>query len=196
MKYHGKFESPRKRRRMTMVAALALALVLTVSAGGTLAWLFTSTDPVENTFSPAKIYVEVKEDFNGTAKSNIRVYNGVDSTASEADVYVRLAVIMNCVAGDAICAEHSSNISITLPDAVNGWILGDDGYYYYSTVLKKGETTSRLFNNIFDLYQNGDCCKVQVSFLAQAIQVEPASAVTNAWGVTVNADGTIQVNNN
>ena len=64
MKYHGKFESPRKSRRMTMVAALALALVLTVSAGGTLAWLTANSTPVVNTFTTSDIGVELTEGDN------------------------------------------------------------------------------------------------------------------------------------
>ena len=188
MKYHGKFESPRKSRRMTMVAALALALVLTVSAGGTLAWLFTSTDPVENTFSPGNVDCEVIEKFNGTAKSDVKIKN-----TGNTDAYIRAAVVVNWINKDGkVCAgNHNNSASFASAD---GWILRG-GYYYYTSPVEADKSTKNLIESII-LGDATDGCKQQVTILAQAIQAEGVNAggkrpVELAWGVTVNADGNI-----
>lgn len=177
MKYHGKFESPRKSRRMTMVVALALALVLTVSAGGTLAWLFTSTDPVENTFSPAEMGIVVRETFENNTKTNVYVEN-----TRQADVYIRAAIVVNWQDDNGnVVAElvNESDYTMTLG---TGWTKNElDGYYYCTTADTKDKTkTSQL---IVSCAPNGTPkYHLSVSVLAQAIQAEPDAAVKDAWG--------------
>lgn len=175
MKYHGKFESPGKGRRLTKVAALSLALVLLVSTGGTLAYLFTSTAPVENTFSPAEMGIVIHEEFANNVKSNVYVEN-----TSEANVYIRAAIVINWQddAGNVVAEPVVTNdYTMTLG---TGW-KEVDGYYYCTAADEKdASSTSQL---IVSCVPNGTPkYRLSVSILAQAIQVEPASAVQEAWG--------------
>lgn len=177
MKYHGKFESPRKSRRMTMVAALALALVLTVSAGGTLAWLFTSTDPVENTFSPAEMGIVVRETFENNTKTNVYVEN-----TRQADVYIRAAIVVNWQDDNGnVVAEPVSENDYTMTLGT-GWTKNElDGYYYCTTANQRERNkTSHLIE--YCAPNGTPKYHLSVSVLAQAIQAEPNDAVKDAWG--------------
>lgn len=186
MKYHGKFEAPRKGRRLSSVAALALALVLLVSAGGTLAYLFTSTDPVENTFSPAEMGIVIHENndkpFDGKKKTNVYVEN-----TSQADVYIRVALVPTWEdgAGNAVAIPASLNdLEI---DWGSNWSLQSDGYYYYTKVVAAGDTTEPLIDTATVKIENGYHMNLQI--LAQAIQADGVDSDTKeipvyqAWKV-------------
>lgn len=210
MKYHGKFESPRKSRRMTMVAALALALVLTVSAGGTLAWLTTHSEGLTNTFTPAKIEGEVKETFENPfdTKSNVYIQN-----TSDVPVYVRVALVPTWTKAETVenvtkyvpVAEPVTGTDVSI-DGVNwdkfkptdsDWVQGNDGYYYYTKPLaakdSDGSTTPNLFNVANAVPKDGYHMNLQV--LLQMIQAEPADAVKDAWkaGVSDVSNGSLTI---
>ena len=71
-------------------------------------------------------------------------------------------------------------------DMGTGWIEGKDGYWYCKTAVNPNVSTPELITeckktanaNVPDDYD------LSVEILADAIQSEPASAVTEAWGNT------------
>lgn len=72
----GKYET-RKRRSVssrTFIMLLALVLVIGVAAGGTVAWLVSSTDPVVNTFTYGDINITLEE----TTGTSYKIIPGVD----------------------------------------------------------------------------------------------------------------------
>lgn len=184
--YKGKY-SRERRRRPALWAALALALVLTLSVGGTVAYLFTNTDPVTNTFTPAEAKVEIEENFDGTYKTEIKVKN-----EGNIPVYVRVMLVASYQKDDGICAVHTAEL--TSPILLDGdynstdWVKGSDGYYYYKTKVAADSTTTDLLgtNKSITLGQHEGCCKMHVDVLAQAIQAQPDSAIKDAWGVTIS----------
>ena len=182
MKYHGKFEAPRKGRRLSSVAALALALVLLVSAGGTLAYLFTSTDPVENTFSPAEMGIVIHEngtnglgDFDGKEKTNVYVEN-----TSQADVYIRAAIVINWQDDEGNVVAVPVNYGDYTMKLSSDWV--ESGGYYYCTKANEKEQTKTVPLIVSCEPVTSTEYKLSVSILAQAIQAEPANVVTDAWG--------------
>lgn len=182
--YKGKY-SRERRRRPALWAALALALVLTLTAGGTVAYLFTNTDAVTNTFTPASTGIEVPEEFDKNAKTSIKVKN-----TGDIPVYVRVMLVASYQndAGE-VCGTHTPNHTINY-DTTN-WILIGDYYYYKKPVAaNNGETENLLAANIsMDTDQDG--CKEHIDVLAQAIQAEPTDAVINSWKVTLDQNGHI-----
>lgn len=178
MKYHGKFEAPRKGRRLTKVAALSLALVLLVSAGGTLAYLFTSTDPVENTFSPAKMDIKIHENFDGNEKTNVYVEN-----KSEAAVYIRAAIVINWLddEGNVVAVPVNTEDYDMELNSKEYW--EEIGGYYYCKKANEADPTQTVPLIISCEPTNTPTeYKLSVSILAQAIQAEPEDAVKDAWG--------------
>lgn len=158
----------RKSARTGKLLALLAALVLIACAvGGSLAYLTAASEPVSYDFEPASTLCSVSTDETGA------VY--ITNSGNTA-VYVRACpVLMPDAAGEINLAVTSA-----LPElsASKGWQQAEDGFWYYALPLSPGESASALYPAL------------SASVAAESIQAEPASAVAEAWGVTV-ADGVI-----
>ena len=170
--------------KKTIIAVLSLILALSC-IGGTLAFLIDSTDPVQNTFLPSKVDIEIEEDFDGTKKENIKVGNIGDTSA-----YVRVSLVSywhddnnQVVAKDSWFTDEGLNLG------ENWFKVGD--YYYYKFPVKANEMTDNaLFTDAVLLNKDTSDATAQVlEVLAEAIQSEPAVAVEEAWpAVKVSTD--------
>lgn len=170
------------RNRAILVIAVA-ALVCALGAAGAVAFLIDNTKPVENKFEYAQVTCAVDESFDKTTgeKSNVRIQN-----TSNIDAYIRVALVTYYVDanGDVDGTKASPDLSFTVP---SDWFV-KDGYYYYTKPVASNGYTPNLIESI--TLADGQVVEV----IASAIQSKPAAAVTEAWGVTVNADGTLSAN--
>lgn len=180
--YKGKY-SNKKKRRLAPWAALALALVLTLSVGGTIAYLITDTGPVTNTFTPGNVACEVIEKFDGTTKSDVKIKN-----TGNTDAYIRAAIVVNWIDTNGHFAPEVVNNDEYRLDLGNGWIEQGGYYYWPSSVAASAETGKLIQSCSPNVTKEGYTLCVEV--LADAIQATPINAVKDAWGVTVT-DGTI-----
>ncbi len=186
MLYEGRpVRKKEKKKSRLIVKALVLcaSLILIVGTiGGTLAWLTTDTEPVINTFSPSHVSCEVEEAFDSDTgvKENVKIKNTSDIPA-----YIRVRLVGyskdaegNIVGGTGL-PENLVNMEIPA-----NWLKIGEYYYYLSPVAPDASTANLI-----------DRCELPegqvLEILAEAIQSEPAEAVTSAWAVTVNPDGTI-----
>lgn len=170
--------APRRRARgrkrgllLAAVAAVAAAVV-----GGTLAFLLLRTDPVANTFEPGVVDCAVEETFNGVKKENIKVKN-----TGNVPVYIRVKLLPYWYdqTEDKVVAKSAWVPSFTPGD---GWILGADGFYYYTRPVAAGDYTAVLIPSL-TLEQDGVTLARQVlEILASCVQAEPDTAVEEAWG--------------
>lgn len=176
----------------------SVALLLLVAVGTSLAYIFTKTDPVENKFDPSKVSCAVVEDGGnpvaagihntGTEKTNVQIQNTGDT-----DAYIRAAVVVNWMSADgtkvwATKPVAGSDYTITYNLSNNGWIDGNDGYYYYTQSVDPKEMTGVL---ITSATQNADGPKgtdgtqyyLSIEIVASAIQAEGmgATSAQNAW---------------
>ena len=71
-----------------------------------------------------------------------------------------------------------------------GWISGTDGYWYHAAAVGSSDPTGVLIRECTQITEKTGC-QLVVEILASAVQSEPPEAVADAWGVTVNPDGTI-----
>lgn len=174
----------RRRRRNCKVEALFLSLLflIIVSIGGTMAYLLTKTDSVENTFTPSEVKCKVTESFNGTTKSNVNVENTGDTTA-----YIRVKLVTYRVNSKG---QHIGGTA-TIPTFTPGdkWFKFGD-YYYYTLPVEPGEKPStHLIGssgiNLMESYEDADGGKQVIEVMAEAIQSSPAKAVGESWGVTI-----------
>lgn len=173
--YNGSHVSPRKKSggpRRPLLLLVSLVLLLALAVGGTVAWLNTSTTPVENTMIPGKVPITINETFNGTFKSGVSVTNN-----GNIDAYIRVAIVANAV------DENGNIIAGTAPSyTVNGekWQKLKDGYYYYKGAVAPGGTTEQLFKG--DVKVTGG----ELNILAESIQVlggfDGKTASVYAWG--------------
>lgn len=187
MMYQGKYFSPRNKRKSHRkiskagIILLSFLLLLTLSIGGTIAYLVANEEPVTNTFTPSSVTCQVTENFNGTTKSNVNVINTGDTTA-----YIRVNLVTYRV-NEA--GQHIGGTA-TIPDFTPGtnWEKYDD-YYYYTLPVEPGETPEvPLISSITltDSYTDADGGKQVIEVIAEAIQSSPASAVGQAWGVSIS----------
>lgn len=173
MKFYGGKNAFGKNRRFTAVIALVLLLCFTI--GGTVAYLVTKTDEVENVFTPATVKVETHEDFDGTIKKDLYVENKGDT-----DVYIRVKLVTYMQDADG----KPTGVTATIPSFTKGtnWFYVDsDDCYYYSKPVPAGSKTNDLFpSNGIELVDGQ-----VVDVLVEGIQATPTAAVSDAWGVTV-----------
>ena len=158
---------------------IALALILVLAVGGTVAYIFTHTGPVINTFTPADAKITVNEEISSNQKTSITVVNN----STGVPVYIRVALVANMIDKDKNVTGAASVPTFTLGD---NWLVGNDGYYYYTEPVPVGESTGNLLKSPMTLDEN-----MQVVVLADAIQAMPKEAVIDAWGVTVDSNGSI-----
>ena len=158
---------------------IALALILVLAVGGTVAYIFTQTGPVINTFTPADAKITVDEQTSNNQKTSITVVNN----STGVPVYIRVALVANMIDKDENVTGAASVPTFTLG---KDWIKGSDGYYYYTEPVPVGGSTGNLLQSPMTLDEN-----MQVVVLADAIQAMPKQAVIDAWGVTVDSNGSI-----
>ena len=185
----------------------SVILLLLVAVGTTLAYVFTETGTVNNTFKTSRVSCAVvekgKEQISGStvntnaSKDNVQIKNTGDT-----DAYIRVAVVVNWANADGTrvwaqkpVEDTDYKITYNLSD---GWFYGGDGFYYYSTPVSPNELTGVLIQNA--ALKSGVTAPIgtdntqyylSIEIVASAIQSTPASTVSDQWGVTVSDDGTI-----
>lgn len=202
--YSGEASLARRRaerasaRRRRAAALLALALAGALALGGTVAWLTAATPAVVNTFSPANVETEIDEDLDGGVKKDVKIAN-----TGDVPVYVRAKVVVNWVdAKGNVVAEvpegyeyvfmNASGAGVSGLDAQvgEGWLEGDDGFWYYASKLapkdEQGSSTSNLINSVEVKYPQGVAAAgaeytLSVEILSEAIQALPDDAFNESW---------------
>ena len=150
-------------RRKTVLLLTAAVLLLTMAVGGTMAYLFTSTGEVKNTFEPAHVDPVIKESFEDNVKKNVRILNGGNVSA-----YIRVAIIGNwCDAQGNVLQSETVEIS------AEDWIV-QDGYYYYSKSVPAGKNTGYLIDSAgyTPSVKPEGADHFEMEILAQAIQAD------------------------
>lgn len=173
------------RDRPVVLAISVLVLVLGI-VGTTLAYLFTNTDSITNTFTVATAGITVDEKLENGVKNDVTIKN-----TGDVDVYIRARVIVTW-------KDDEGNVSATAPVAGTdytityqtgtGWVEYEGNYYYTSSVAAGGPT-GVLFTDCKPVEgKTPDGYHLSVEILADSIQAKPENAVQEAWGVKISAD--------
>ena len=181
MKFISSNGSHAGRTAKSSALIIALALILVLAVGGTVAYIFTQTDPVINTFTPTEAKITVDEETSNNQKTSITVVNN----STGVPVYIRVALVANMIDKDENVTGAADVPTFTLGD---NWLEGSDGYYYYTKAVPVDGSTGNLLKSPIPMELSEN---MQVVVLADAIQAEPTTAVTQAWGVTVDSNGSI-----
>ena len=199
--FKGKHAKHNLSKRPGLLLA-SLLLIFTVTTIGTVAFLVAEADTVDNTFTAGVVPNQVVEKINGTVKNNVAIKN-----MGTVDAYVRALVVANWVKVDDQDV-HTEEIYGTMPVedddysiswTKDGWVKGADGFYYYTKPVGPKGVTGELFTEC-DVVQNAapEGYTLSVEILGQTIQADGKTsagvpAVTDAWGIAVNTDGTLDV---
>lgn len=189
----------KKNIRKKTLLTMSTALLLLVAVGATLAYVFTRTDPVENTFKPSRVACAVVENGDthentnhivkiSTTKTNVMIKNTGDT-----DAYIRVAVVVNWMSenGSRVWATKPTSSDYTINFADNtGWTKDSDGYYYYKEAVPRGELTSILISSASQnagvsapVGTDGTQYHLSVEIVASAIQAKgiDAASAQEAW---------------
>lgn len=173
---------PRRRNlKVILIASLCLCLIA-CTVGGIYAYLMVKTDPISNEFVPAKVSCAVEEDFSDGVKSNVTVRN-----TGNIDAYIRAVVVATFVSedGKVLATAPKESVDYFIQWGTDGWTQGQDGYWYHTKPVKPEETTVLLIESAYEL-SVPDGYRLHLQILATGVQSDPAIAVQEAWGVSVN----------
>lgn len=182
-----KIQKRKKQKREKIALLVSLVLLFTITVGGTIAFIYTNTKPVTNTFEPSKVACEIVETFDYITKSNVKIKNTGDTKA-----YIRARIVVNWI-------DDNGNISAIKPvlgkdysledDKNINWIKIDD-YYYHKNAISAGAVTETLIKSCTQLDPNSEY-SLFVEILGDAIQSTPSKAVEESWNIKIADDGTI-----
>lgn len=177
------------RWKRSGILLAAVIVLLAGAVGGTWAFLVAQSEPVENNFTYAHVSCRINETFDGTTKSDVQIQNTGDIPA-----YIRARIVVTW-------KDESGNVSaVPVKDTDytmtmgTGWTKGTGDYWYCNTAVPVDGKTPALITECKKTAEANapEGYNLSVEILADAIQSEPASAVTEAWNVTVDANGNIQ----
>ncbi len=173
-----------KKKIAALVVFIAIAVM---SISGTMAY-FTADSVATNVITAGNIQIELLEMQEGENGQLEEFENGqtgimpgqevskivtVKNTGGY-DAYVRVSAkqVVTLASG---AASDTGNQLITCDFNTTDWIIGSDGYYYYSKPLAAGEETAPLFTKVIFSGEMGNefqNCSVEIAVKAYAVQVK------------------------
>ncbi len=189
----------KRRTQKLLPSILAVVLLLIVSVSITLAVLTARSGGVINTFSPGKIVIDIDETFDKEEKKDVTIPNEGSVAA-----YIRADIVVTWEnsKGNVYGQKPVEDVDYLFTPGDSGWVQGSDGFWYWEHIVAPGDETGILAESIQPIGKCADdSYTLSVKILGQAIQAQGSSlvnglrtpAVTQAWGVTVNSDGTLKV---
>ena len=162
-----------------------IAIVASLAAYGTLAY-FTYEDSAENVITTGNVKIALEE-LSLTDDGELIPFDGaydvmpgedvskivqVKNTGSQ-DAWIRISVDKAITLADGITEEADISL-ITYGVNTDSW-TEKDGFYYYSSALKAGETTEPLFKEVHFSAEMGNMYQSSTAVIivtAQATQVK------------------------
>lgn len=173
------------KKKILYIAAILICLSIITS--GTYAY-YTTTDTARNVITTGGVEVQVVEQqlVNGTLQPYLNqripvmpattVSKIVSVQSKQEPVWVRTNYTVTVYDADnkvlEVPAEELKKAIVINPDATN-W-TEKDGWWYYNTDIKSGETTKPLFETVTfsgpDMGNKYQMCTVVIDVTAQAVQ--------------------------
>lgn len=177
-----------KKTGKSFTLLVSLLLLLSVTVGGTIAYLSAKTEPLDNEFTPSEVTTEVNEDFENNKKENVTIKNTGDTEA-----WIRAAIIVTWQdnSGNVYgkkpmtkseCRHENPNCTcdytITFGDS---WTKGADGFYYYTSPVDAENSTSALIETCSSKNTAPEDYYLNVEIIGSGIQSVPDSVVESVW---------------
>jgi len=152
--------------KRTRIILILLCFCLALFSAATYSFMFRTTDTKENNFEPGEV---------GAVIADGKVTNSGNTAA-----YIRIRFV-------SYCEDNSGNVvgvaspAITCTNA-NGWLAGSGNTYYYPEPIQAKASVDIPVCSA----ANVAGYTVVLDTFAQAIQANPTSAATTAWGVAIS----------
>ena len=171
------------RWKRSGILLAAVIVLLAGAVGGTWAFLVAQSEPVQNNFTYAHVRCTIKEKFDGTTKSDVQIQNTGDIPAY---IRARIVVTWKDVNGNVSSTVPVKDSDYTITFNETDWKQEGD-YWYCKTAVDAKDFTPVLITKCEKTGDAPDGYDLSVEILADAIQSEPANAVTEAWKYTPTA---------
>lgn len=184
----------KKARRIVICAFVAVLLVAAITAGSVVAYLKLNTGTVQNDFSVAPERTPViDESFDGTIKQDVMVDIGNPGYA----VYVRAAIVITWknTDGSVLGQPPVKDTDYVIVLNTTEW-FEEGGFYYCRNYVNSGNDSPVLIESV--KLKDGAVVPagytLNVEIITQTIQAAGKTdytetpAVTDTWGITVDAD--------
>ena len=193
--YNGKYSGKKSRilRKRHIALMLSMALLLVGLVGGSLAYLFMSSQSVENTFTQAFVKTSVQETFDGAEKKDVAIRNDGNISA-----YIRAKVIINWQTEGGLVYGEAPQAGVDYKIVYNEkswtWEKTDD-FWYHNGAVAPGEKTSDLIvsctptdTGLFRKDDQGNTYYLTVTILGSGIQAKGIGVDTAqaAWAAAKN----------
>lgn len=172
------------RWKRSGILLAAVIVLLAGAVGGTWAFLVAQSGPVQNDFTYAHVSCTVDEKFENGVKSEVKIQNTGDISAY---IRARIVVTWKDASGNVSAVPvKDSDYTMTMG---TGWTKGTGDYWYCNTAVNPNGFTPVLITECKKTTNANapEGYNLSVEILADAIQSEPASAVTEAWDYTPTA---------
>lgn len=173
-------------KNKAMALIVSILLMLTVTIGGSLAYLIATSDAVTNTFNPSHVTTAVEETLDNNVKKDVKIKNTGDTAA-----YIRAAVVVTWqnANGDVYGQKPVAGVDYTNWTPGADWVEGNDGFYYYKKPVEPNmSTATALISGIEALSSSpAEEYSLCVEVLGSAIQADGVdkdgkSPIELAWG--------------
>ena len=172
----------RLRWNRSFVLVVSVLVLLLGIVGASLAYLTMKTPAVKNEFTYGKVSCEVEEDFRDGVKKDVSIKNTGNIPA-----FIRVRLVFTWKDADGSVygtAPQAGDYTLEINEA--GWKTDANGYYYCTQPVAAGKLTPILIKSCKpNDGRNPEGYALSVEILADAIQSQPAKAVEEAWGMTV-----------
>lgn len=168
--YNGKYHNKKSRLGWSkQFVLLASVIVLLAGAiGGSLAYLFTNSDAVVNTFTPGEVNITVEETFKDNIKSNVMIKNTGNVNAT---IRAMIVVTWQDNQGNVYPAAPAAGTDYTISWTKAGWTGPDAIGWYTHGAIEPNHSTGVLFTNCAPVAgKTPDGYHLVVDVIAEAIQ--------------------------
>ncbi len=167
------------RKRIILMAetaafAVAVVLVTTSAVGMASAYFTTYTGAAGGRILHIGSGPDIEENFSGWTKTVI-----ISNSADSGPVYVRAR------------GFAGSEYSLVYLDETGGWTAGEDGFYYYNSILNAGEITTALQVGISGIPEGEESFNVAVVYETTPVQYRADGTPYADWEVRLEALGTV-----
>lgn len=179
-------------RKVLLNIVVAIGIFFSLFASiETLAYVFSHSTTVKNTFTEAHVTCEVVEDFNGSAKENVRIKN-----TSNIQSYIRATVVVTWMSEDGTKVTAAKPVDdedyvITYANETGNatyWTKALDGYWYYTVPVEVGAETQNLIEtcSLKTGVTPPEGFYLSIEIVASAIQATPTYVIKEQWNSGVS----------
>lgn len=194
------------KNKKIISAIVSIALVVTAAIGVTAALYQAETDSVVNQFTVGNVTTELVEEFYqnpGSDTDFTKTPKVTNTGANDCLVRIRMNVTPESLLSQKVLDENGNETNyLVISGWPSKWTLKDDGFYYYSDVVKPGKSTEPLFTTVtvnYDKDAEDGASNAWVDFdiilyqeAVQAEVIENGVTITDADRIWASYDKSIE----